>query len=105
MVFKSPEWPYPPPPQYMKDLFQYVGEVSCRSTHNSDKTKLYVAPGSHLKVDSDIFQFSAAAARNKLQIHPSTHLPTYLPTYLPNLPTYQPTYPCTHLLTYLPTYL
>ncbi len=53
-------------PQYMKDLFQFVGEVSCRSTHNSDKTKLYMVPGSHLKVYTDSFEFSAAEAWNKL---------------------------------------
>ncbi len=53
-------------PQYMKDLFQFVGEVSCHSTLNSDKTKLYLASGSHLKVYTDSFEFSAAEAWNKL---------------------------------------
>ncbi len=48
--------------QYMKDLFQFVGEVSCYSTRNSDKTKLYLTPGSHLKVYTDSFEFSAAEA-------------------------------------------
>ncbi len=54
------------PPKYMKDLFQFVGEVSCRSTRNSDKTKLYLAPGSHLKVYTDSYEFSTAEAWNKL---------------------------------------
>ncbi len=36
-------------PQYIKNLLQFVGEVSCHSTHNSDKTKLYLSPGSHKK--------------------------------------------------------
>ncbi len=49
------------------DLFQFVGEVSCRSTCNSDKTMLYLAPGFHLKVYTDSFEFSAAEAWNKLQ--------------------------------------
>ncbi len=40
------------PPQYMKDLFQFVGEVSCCST----PSKLYLAPGSHLNVYTDIFK-------------------------------------------------
>ncbi len=52
--------------QYMKDLFQFVGEVSCRSTHNSDKTKIYLALGSHLNIYTDNFEFSAAEAWNKL---------------------------------------
>ncbi len=42
------------------------GEVRCRSTGNSDKTKLYLAPGSHLKVYTDSFEFSSAEAWNKL---------------------------------------
>ncbi len=46
MVFKSLNGLAP---QYMKNLFQFVGEVSCRSTRNYDKTKLYLAPGSHLQ--------------------------------------------------------
>ncbi len=63
MVFKSLNGLAP---QYMKDLFQFVGEVSCRSTRNSDKTKLYLVPGSHLKVYTDSLEFSAAEALNKL---------------------------------------
>ncbi len=47
MVFKSLNGLAP---QYMKDLFQFIGEVSCQSTHNSDKTKLYLASVSD-KVD------------------------------------------------------
>ncbi len=50
----------------MKDLFQFVGEVSCHSTPNSDKTKLYLAPGSQLKVYTDSFEISAVEAWNKL---------------------------------------
>ncbi len=52
-------------PQYMKDLFQFVGEVSFHSTHNSDKTKLYLALGSHLKVYTDSFEFLAAESWKK----------------------------------------
>ncbi len=63
MVFKSLNGLAP---QYMKDLFQFVGEINCCSTCNSDKTKLYLAPGSHLKVYIDSFKFSAAEAWNKL---------------------------------------
>ncbi len=59
MVFKSLNGLAP---QYIKDLFQFVGEVSCRSTRNSDKTKFYLAPGSHLKVYRDRFEFSADVA-------------------------------------------
>ncbi len=50
----------------MKDLFQFVREVSCRSTLNSDKTKLYLVPGSHLKVYTDSLKCSAAEAWNKI---------------------------------------
>ncbi len=63
MIFKSLN---SPAPQYMKDLFQFVGEVSCCSTGNSDKTKRYLTPGSHLKVYTDSFQILAAEAWNKL---------------------------------------
>ncbi len=56
MVFKSLNGLAP---QYMKDLFHFVSEVSCYSTRNSDKPKLYLSPGSHLKVYTDSFQFSA----------------------------------------------
>ncbi len=34
-----------------------------------NKTKLYLAPGSHLKVYTDSFQFSAADAWNTLPAH------------------------------------
>ncbi len=64
MVFKYLNGPAPP--QYMKDLFQFVGEVSRHSTCNSDKTKLYLVPGSHLNVYTDRFEFSAAEAWHKL---------------------------------------
>ncbi len=65
MVFKSLNGLVP---QYMKDLFQFVGEVSCLSICNSDKTKLYLAPGSHLKIYTDSFEFSAAEAWTKLPV-------------------------------------
>ncbi len=50
----------------MEDLFQFVGEVSCHSTSISDKTKLYLAPGSHRKVYRNSFEFSAVETWNKL---------------------------------------
>ncbi len=63
MVFKSLNGLAP---QYMKDLFQFVSEVSCCSISNSGKNKLYLTPGSHLKVYADSFEFPAAEAWNKL---------------------------------------
>ncbi len=56
-------------PQYMKDLYQYVHTVSSRSTRNSDRTKLYLAPKNNLKVFTDSFHFSSAEAWNKLPAH------------------------------------
>ncbi len=68
----------------MKDLFQFVGEFSCHSTRNSDKTKLYLAPGSHLKVYTDSFEFSAAEAWNKLpaSVRESNSLSAFKSGYL-----------------------
>ncbi len=68
----------------MKVLFQFVCEVIRRSTRNSDKTKLYLAPGCHLKVYTDSFEFSAAEAWNKLPaiVRESISLGTFKSGYL-----------------------
>ncbi len=42
-------------PQYMAEMYKFVHEVSGRVTRHSDKTKLYLAPGSHLNVYTNSF--------------------------------------------------
>ncbi len=49
-----------------KFLVLTVMNSKFRSTRNSDKTKIYLAPGSHLKVYTDSFKFSAAEALNTI---------------------------------------
>ncbi len=53
----------------MAEMYKFVHDVSERVTWHSDKTKLYLAPGSHLKVYTDGFQFSSAEAWNSLTDH------------------------------------
>ncbi len=55
--------------QYMTEMYKFVHDVSGRVTWQSDKTKLYLAPGSHLKVYTDSFQFSSAEAWSRLPAH------------------------------------
>ncbi len=55
--------------QYMAEMYKFVSGVSGQVTRHSDKTKLYLAPGSHLKVYTDSFQFSYAEAWNRLPAH------------------------------------
>ncbi len=56
-------------PQYMAEMYEFVHYVSGRVTWHSDKTKLYLASGSHLKVYTDSFQFSSSDAWNRLPAH------------------------------------
>ncbi len=55
--------------QYMTEMYKFVHDVSGRVTWQSDKTQLYLAPGSHLKVYTDSFQFSSAEAWSRLPAH------------------------------------
>ncbi len=56
-------------PQYMAEMYKFVHDVSGRVTQHSEKTKLYLALGSHLKVYTDSFQVSVAEAWNRLPAH------------------------------------
>ncbi len=47
MVYKSPT---DLAPQYMPEIYQFVIDVSGKVTQYSDKTKLYLARGSHVEV-------------------------------------------------------
>ncbi len=66
MGYKSPKGLAP---QYMAETYKFVHDVSGRVTWHSDKTNLYLASGSHLKVYADRFQFSSAEAWNRLPTH------------------------------------
>ncbi len=48
--------------QYMAEMYKFVHDVIGTVKQHSDKTKLYLAPGSHLKVYTESFQFSSADA-------------------------------------------
>ncbi len=50
-------------------MYQCVHDVGGRVTRHSDKTKLYMSSGSHLKVCTDSFQFSSAEAWSRLPAH------------------------------------
>ncbi len=52
-------------PQYMAEMYKFVHLFK----RHSDKTKLYLAPGSHLKVYTDSFQFSSAEVWNRLSAY------------------------------------
>ncbi len=38
---------------YMQDMFKYVTDVNVRSTHNADRSKLYLHCGKNLKKYTD----------------------------------------------------
>ncbi len=48
-------------PDYMKEIFKVVTEVSQRQTRFVDNSKLYLPTGNHLKVFTDSFQYAAGA--------------------------------------------
>ncbi len=56
-------------PDYMKDMFKFVTDVSHRQTRFVDNSKLYLPTGNHLKVFTDSFQYAANAVWNKLPVH------------------------------------
>ena len=49
-------------PQYMKDMFTNVSDVSSRNTRYVDSSRLYLPAGKHLKVYTDSFQYAAGEA-------------------------------------------
>ncbi len=55
-------------PNYMKDMFKSVSDVSSRSTRYVDSSRLYLPTGRHLKVFTDSFQYAAGEAWNRLPI-------------------------------------
>ncbi len=69
--------------QYMAEMYKFVHDVSRRVTRHSDKTKLYLARGSHIKVYSDSFQFSSTEAWNRLPAHvrESQYIGVFNPQY------------------------
>ncbi len=53
----------------MAEMYKFVHGVSGMVTRHSDKAKLYLAPGSHLNVYTDSFQFSSDETWNRLPAH------------------------------------
>ncbi len=56
-------------PDYMKEMFKFVTDVSQRQTRFVDNSKLYLPIGIHLNVFTDSFQYAASAVWNKLPVH------------------------------------
>ncbi len=56
-------------PDYMKEMFKFVTDVSQRQTRFVDNSKLYLPTGNHLKDFTDSFQYAAGAVWNKLPVH------------------------------------
>ncbi len=56
-------------PDYMKEMFKFVTDVSQRQTRNVNNSKLYMLTCKHIKVFTDSFQYSAGAVWNKLPVH------------------------------------
>ncbi len=56
-------------PDYMKEMFKFVTDVSQRQTRYVDSSTLYLPTGNHLNVLSDSFQYAAGAVWNKLPVH------------------------------------
>ncbi len=54
-----------------RNVYKFIHDVSGRVTRHSEKIKLSLAPGSHLKVYTDSFQFSSAEAWNRSTAHVS----------------------------------
>ncbi len=53
-------------PGYMQDMFKYVTDVNVRSTHNADKSKLYLPGGKYLKKYTDNFSYSGGMIWNTI---------------------------------------
>ncbi len=56
-------------PDYMKEMFKFVTDVSQKQTRFVDNSKLYLPTDNHLKVFTDSFQYAASAVWNKLPVH------------------------------------
>ncbi len=56
-------------PDYMKEMFKFVTDISQRQTRFVDNSKLYLPIGNHLKVFTGSFQYAAGAVWNKLPVH------------------------------------
>ncbi len=55
-------------PEYIRQMFKFVMNVSQRNTWYVDNFKLYLPSGYHLKVFTDTFKYAACAAWNKLPV-------------------------------------
>ncbi len=56
-------------PDYMKEMFKFVTDISQRQTRYVDNSKLYLPTGNHLTVFTDCFQYAADAIWKKLPVH------------------------------------
>ncbi len=56
-------------PDYMKEMFKFVTDVSQRQKRYVDNSKLYLPTGNHLKGFTDCFELAAGAVWNKLPVH------------------------------------
>ncbi len=56
-------------PDYMKEMFKFVTDVSQRQTRFVDNSKLNMPTGNHLNVFIDSFQYASRAVWNKLPVH------------------------------------
>ncbi len=55
-------------PEYIRQMFKFVMDVSQRNTRYVDKFKLYLPTGNHLKSFTDSFQYPTCAAWNKVPV-------------------------------------
>ncbi len=53
-------------PAYMRNMFKYVTDVNVRSTHNADKSKLYLTGEKKMKKYTDNFSYSGGMIWNTI---------------------------------------
>ncbi len=56
-------------PDYMKEMFKFVADISQRQTKYVNNSKLCLPKGNHLTVFAVSFQYVAGAVCNKLPVH------------------------------------
>ncbi len=71
-------------PDYIKEMFKFVTDISQRQPRYVDNSKLYLLPGNHLKVFTDSFQYAVGALWNKLpvQVREAESTPFFKSAYM-----------------------